>query len=714
MKVLAKSLLFCFLALCYAPVCFSQGVDKITELLQQLNKAKSIKEKASIYSDISWEYRFANKNKSLEYATLGLQAYQKIDDKEGIALSYQDYGNTHYANGDYDGALKYYLISLALLDQAGLKALSAKTAAKIATIYRLKDHMPEALRYAQQAIRLSEQLNNTQGMIMGYANLGDIYAAMEDMPNSFEANQKAYDLSVKSGIKTLISISANSLSTKFYKIKDFKRAIEYGKIALANKNPNDDPANFYNTKANLVSYYVEDHQFGIAEMEIKEILSYVKSSDNIAINTKLLCAVGSNFLGMGKFQAAKQTLNQALLLARKSKQKYWEQQSLYHLDSLYGELKQLDSAYYAFKGFTKIKDSLASDENKKNINKLYVQYETEKKQQQIILLNNANKIQLLELHKKNLQLQNESLENDRNALKIGAQELQLRNNTIELDKKQVEARSKAQKIRLLASENEVQRLELFKRNIFLIAAIGTLLMMVLLGYLFYNSYRLKQEARLQSAIILQQDLATKAVLNAEENERRRISGELHDGLGQMFSAVKMNLSAISDSLKFDDQHSKTTFDKTMNLVDESCREVRLISHQMAPNVLLKAGLAAAIRDFISKIDGKRLKINLETFGLKQRLDQNIETVLYRVIQETVNNVIKHAGANLLDIQLSKDEEGVNVMIEDNGKGFDPATLDKAEGMGLKNIRTRVNFLKGTVDFSSTPGKGALIAIFIPF
>ncbi|RYF86606.1 MAG: sensor histidine kinase, partial [Chitinophagaceae bacterium] len=188
---------------------------------------------------------------------------------------------------------------------------------------------------------------------------------------------------------------------------------------------------------------------------------------------------------------------------------------------------------------------------------------------------------------------------------------------------------------------------------------------------------------------------------------------LHDGLGQLFSAVKMNLSGISDHLQFKDDHSKEMFNKTLDMVDESCREVRVISHQMAPNVLLKSGLSAAIRDFISKIDARKLKINLETFGLQERLSQNTEAVLYRVVQESVNNVIKHSGASSLDIQLTKDEEGINAMIEDNGKGFDTHGNGHTAGMGMKNIRSRVDYLKGTVDFSSEPGRGTLVAIHIP-
>jgi two-component system, NarL family, sensor kinase len=134
---------------------------------------------------------------------------------------------------------------------------------------------------------------------------------------------------------------------------------------------------------------------------------------------------------------------------------------------------------------------------------------------------------------------------------------------------------------------------------------------------------------------------------------------------------------------------------------------------MMPNALLKTGLTAAIREFIDKIDYSVLKVELSSEGLNDRLDSNTETVLYRVIQECVNNVIKHSGANHLDISLIKDNEGISATIEDNGKGFDSKDNSKFEGIGLKNIRTRVEYLKGSVEFDSKPGKGTLVAIHIP-
>jgi len=258
-----------------------------------------------------------------------------------------------------------------------------------------------------------------------------------------------------------------------------------------------------------------------------------------------------------------------------------------------------------------------------------------------------------------------------------------------------------------------QKFELTKKQYWLYGSIGLLLLMALLGYSYYRRNKLKQEKRLQLEVMKQQDLATKAIISAEENERKRIAAELHDGVGQMMSAAKMNLSAIESDITFKDEAQKISFDKVIGMVDESCKEVRSVSHQMMPNALLKSGLASAVKEFIDKIDSRIIKINLYAEGLNERLDTDVETVLYRVIQECVNNVIKHSGANNLDISLIKDADGIAATVEDNGRGFDSGDKQKFEGIGLKNISSRVTFLKGTVDFDSSPGKGTLVAIHVP-
>lgn len=258
-----------------------------------------------------------------------------------------------------------------------------------------------------------------------------------------------------------------------------------------------------------------------------------------------------------------------------------------------------------------------------------------------------------------------------------------------------------------------QQFAISRRNTTIAIIIALFFGALVIGYLFYNRYRLKQTAILQQEVIKQQDLATKGIIDAEENERRRIAGDLHDGVGQLLSATRMNLDTLLERIKLTDPDNLELATKTMDMVDEGCKEVRTIAHQMMPNVLLKMGLVSALRDFVNKIDPYRLKIVLETAGLDNRLDNSVEIVLYRVIQETVNNVIKHAQASLLDIQVMLEGAEVSVTIEDNGRGFDATDKDKFNGIGIKNIIKRVEYLKGTVDISSSPGKGTLVAILIP-
>ena len=260
-------------------------------------------------------------------------------------------------------------------------------------------------------------------------------------------------------------------------------------------------------------------------------------------------------------------------------------------------------------------------------------------------------------------------------------------------------------------QNQQNKIRL--QNFLFIGIAGLILLAGLLIYSQYKRYRLRKETQLQAEIMRQQEIAVKAVMEAEENERERIAKDLHDGVGQMMSAAKMNLSAFESEIQFSNAEHKESFEKIISLVDESCKEVRTVSHIMMPNALLKSSLGAAIREFVDKLNNKTLKVHVYTEGLDERLDSNVETVLYRVIQECVNNTIKHAGATTLDISLIKDKDGISGTIEDNGKGFDTTDKEKFEGIGLKNITTRIEYLKGTVDFDSAPGRGTVVALHVP-
>jgi signal transduction histidine kinase len=153
------------------------------------------------------------------------------------------------------------------------------------------------------------------------------------------------------------------------------------------------------------------------------------------------------------------------------------------------------------------------------------------------------------------------------------------------------------------------------------------------------------------------------------------------------------------------------YKKTLDLINNASDELRKIAHNMMPEVLMKVGLAEALQDFCNNISsGKLLKINLQTFGMEKRLSSATEIMLYRIIQELVNNIIKHAYATEAIIQINREGNRLSLTIEDNGKGFDTKEVEEKRSMGMATIRSRVDYLNGRLTIDSRKDIGTTVMI----
>jgi len=216
--------------------------------------------------------------------------------------------------------------------------------------------------------------------------------------------------------------------------------------------------------------------------------------------------------------------------------------------------------------------------------------------------------------------------------------------------------------------------------------------------------RLKTEKRVLNAII-----------NTEENEKKRFAKDLHDGLGPLLSTVKMSLSALTGRIK--DQSGNEILQNTNHLVNEAISTIKEVSNNLSPHVLSNFGLSSAISAFSAKINQtKAIEIYFKSNMEGERLENDKEVVLYRAACELINNSILHSGASHIDIELHKHEKFVTLQFSDNGRGFDMSKLEKEDnkGMGISNIETRVKSIDGVFILESNPGKGtsALIKIIV--
>ena len=247
-----------------------------------------------------------------------------------------------------------------------------------------------------------------------------------------------------------------------------------------------------------------------------------------------------------------------------------------------------------------------------------------------------------------------------------------------------------------------QQFEITKRNYWMAGIFVLILLMLVIAFIYYKQTKLRQR-----------NIAMQAIIATEESERKRIAQDLHDSVSQTMTAAKINLTVIGEELPFVNDEQRKRFKKAISLVDDGFREVRTISHNMAPWALNETGLAVVVKQFIENVKTDAIDINFFSRGFDAPFDATTEIILYRVLQESVNNVMKHAQASRVDISLIRDEENISMTIEDNGKGFDASDPAAQAGMGLTNLRSRINFLKGKVELDSQPGKGTLVSVYIP-
>lgn len=272
-----------------------------------------------------------------------------------------------------------------------------------------------------------------------------------------------------------------------------------------------------------------------------------------------------------------------------------------------------------------------------------------------------------------------------------------------------ETEKKEQENIRLQKENEIQALKIAveknrKRNILI--AFG----FIVLAFVFlFMRYKLIKRAEIERKISEEKHLRLIEVIAAEEKERIRVARELHDGLGQILSTARINLAGLEEAIQADD---KFLLDNSLKLIDQSVAEVRSISHNLMPVSLMRYGLKAAIEEIARHInDSGKIRVEHKLQNLDNRLPESVEHAVYRLVQEIVNNILKHSGASFINLDATLLEgNGMALRFENDGKTLDTSMLSETTGIGWKNIYTRVNMLNGHIAIQPRAESGTIIQI----
>ena len=603
-------------------------------------------EKVELLNDISWQYGPSDNVKSEMYGNQAMELALSIADSALIAASYKNLGIVLYRNSNYDSAIIVFLKSLAISKRNGTEEFLARLNSNIGAAYQELGKSDQAVKYQLDAVRFFEKAHDSIRMSQCYTNLARVYYENQEYSKSITYNEKALGVFIHYGYKYGMATAYGSQALNFQKTGDMEKAITYLEKALTLFKEIDYKSNVATALLNLGQLHREIGNTQKGVEYYLEAIELAKEINDLHSYALTSANLANIYHEEGRFaEAEKQYLN-ALEIALEIKVLKIEHQCYRELAKLYYKTGKYKKAHdYKSKQYI-ANDSIYNIEKYEQLSELETKYETEKK---------------------------------------------------------------GQEIELLKVEDKVKQLTIKRQQIFIFGSATGIVLLVVIAFLWYNRKRLQQKAILETEKNRYRKKLLEATIDAEEQERKRIARELHDGVAQQLGGLKMAWQVISREYSGKSLEKLKEITKTL---DEATDEVRNISHQMMPKVLSTNGLVYAIEDMLEKtFMYSQIKFQFEHFGIEDRFKEKVELSIYRICQELVNNVIKHSGANFITVQLFKSKKHLILMLEDNGKGMD--SDNKKPGIGLLNIASRIDTVNGDVNYEPGPKSGTVATVRIP-
>lgn len=593
----------------------------------------------------------------------------------------------------------------------------------IADEYEITD-LERARPYIEQALSLSRELNYPAGIMKAYRHYAYLYSYQSKFDSSIYVNRRVMEIAMQQKDSFSIGAANFNIGVAHRFRQDLDSALQYTLEAarlLDGKGYGRIESTLYD---GLQSLYMSMTQYGKAVEYGEKAVAIARKYQNMEDLATSLNNLGLSYVELDRVNDAKRVYTEGLEITRKIGYQSVEAMLLNNLsDILLREGRFDEAGSNAFK-VLEINKKMPDSGTIMNANTVLANYYLSKqdygKAAQLAneVLAFANQ-QSLDDGKINAYNMLARIAFARNEFAKGIQYQFKEHKAAEaVFNESVKQREAGWRVRYETAQKDakiqVQQAQMFRKdtwNYVLIGAVATVLAILLLGYRNYRNRQKLQQQRINELETEKQLAATEAVLKGEEQERTRLAKDLHDGLGGMLSGIKYTLNDMKGNLIMTPDNAQS-FERSIDMLDSSIREMRRVAHNMMPEALVKFGLDTAIRDVCNDINKSgALHVTYQSIGLETaQVDQTKSVTIYRIIQELLNNAMKHAAAKNVLVQVSHTNNQLAVTVEDDGKGFDPSILKRSKGIGWSNIQNRVEFLKGKWDVDSRPGKGTSVNI----
>ncbi|MBZ0244257.1 MAG: tetratricopeptide repeat protein [Bacteroidales bacterium] len=560
-----------------------------------------------------------------------------------------DLSLSHYRN-DPDYALALTNKALQFALKSANAYLQSRAYSINGVILKNQGKYAEALSAHLKSKAINDSLNLQRALASNYNDIGIIYKTMGEYDKALESYLNSNAICVDLGLTRGIIMTFNNIGTIYEAKNDEKNAIIYYKLAYESALENDILDAQAIALNNLGEIYAENGDGTTAQDYFRRTLAIdLKTNDKVGSAYSLL-NMASTFIG----------------------QKAWDSALLYYdkTEKLARELQTTQLFVPIYHGRTRLMEERGNFKQALQFQRIAEQYQ-------------------------------DSLYNETRTRQLAEAEARY------------EAKKKDQEIAVLEQERLLNELSNKQYQAERIALISLLVLGAMIIWYLFKRNKNRQNELFNRKLLKQKEEHLIAIVETQENEQKRIAKDLHDGIGQSLSGIRLAMENLSLKLGQKLPEESNQLKTLTTTIDHACKEVRAISHQMMPRILQEDGLIPAIEDMLEKsFQFSDTNYEFEHFGIDKRFRENIEVSLYRIAQELVNNIIKHSGANLVHVQLFKRNNILILLIEDNGSGFQFDT-QKSKGIGLMNITSRVETINGEFNLEPSPKSGTLATIRIP-
>lgn len=628
---------------------------EIDSLLNILASSTDKSEKAELLNDLCLKLVYSNPDSALIFGNMALDIGKSDRNNTITGKAFNRIGIVYDVKNLWDSALMFY-------DSARFYAESVSDSITIASacnntglVYWNQSQYDKAIENFIFSLKIFERLGKKRGMANTYNNIGLILMEQNRDSAAFYYQFNGLRIREEIGDKEGMNDSRLNIALLFYSTGQYDSSSVYYRKVIP----------FY---LQTVNHYALGTAFhGLAQVfearkEWDSSLYYFDKAIDCHLKVQNFYKAASSLLNksfvfehIGDNANELKELLKAYDLIKDENSPRVKSKILFQLADLYNRTGQYKKAAELFLEFKILRDSLYSIDRDEKIEQIKVQYETEKREKALL---------------------EQKAENER-----------------------------------LEKEKALAEVRVNNRNNLLITLSGA--GMIFIFFLLYLSQRAKRKAQAEkdAAIILERESGMKAIFDAQEEERQRIAKDLHDGIGQQVSALKLMFQSLTKGIIELKPDMKGGLDKIHNLITETGSDVRTISHQMMPRSLTELGLVEALEDMIGKSFPKdEIICNFEHYRMEERLPQHVEIGLYRIAQELLNNIIKHSGAKKVDIQLMRIDTHCVLVVQDDGKGL--SSNKGGQGIGMMNISNRLRTMNGELNMESSGDHGTTATIRI--